>query len=80
MFWGYFWIIYIISGKNKLQQQHTSHLGYNPVALSIIGTHLSVVVITLIPRSCNLMIFKAFLLADGSELTTKIQIQMYWSI
>ena len=34
------------------------------MALSIIGTHLSVVVITLIPLSCNLMIFKAFLLAD----------------
>lgn len=33
--------------------------------------NLSVVVITLMPRSWRRIIFNAFLLAEGSELTTK---------
>ena len=40
-----------------------------------VDSDLSVVVRTLIPRSCTLMIFSAFLLADCSVLTTATQTQ-----
>ena len=45
--------------------------------INMCNTYLSVVVMTLMPLSCNLMIFNAFLLAEGSELTTAINIEIY---